>query len=261
MSISEFKEPKGPKAPLCALIMLLAGAAAGPPEATGVKNIPLRRLPTKFTTKCGLPPVKKILGRSKRRGCCLPQHHKPHPTMVGDVASLPPRQKMPPPGLSCAQPHIPEFLSVPGREGQGDEREETQVSGTQTYCCGALIAEGGFLHSVDISHSRWSNVIKLGYSPGTAVWPRKNHMQLDGEDGSLGNPRKGRLELDRFHRSDSSFCWGNEKSIKKVQIDRFVKIVDRFSSNLSFVFVVYFVRAHLRGASLGTRLSGDMDRS
>ena len=26
-------------------------------------------------------------------------------------------------------------------------------------------------------------------------------------------------------------------------------------------FVVYFIRAHLRGASLGTRLSGDMDRS
>jgi len=31
--------------------------------------------------------------------------------------------------------------------------------------------------------------------------------------------------------------------------------------DLPFVFVVYFIRAQLRGASLGTRLSGGMDRS
>jgi hypothetical protein len=32
-------------------------------------------------------------------------------------------------------------------------------------------------------------------------------------------------------------------------------------TDLSFVFVVYFIRAYLRGASFGARLSGDMDRS
>ena len=78
------------------------------------------------------------------------------------------------------------------------------------------------------------------------------------------------LELDRHHRSDSSLSWGKDRSIEDDQAGKSVKIVDllnwigspiRFPPNLSFVFVVYFIRAHLRGASLGTRLSGDVDRS
>jgi len=40
---------------------------------------------------------------------------------------------------------------------------------------------------------------------------------------------------------------------------RWVYIVDL--TDLFFLFVVYFIRANLWGASLGARLSRDMDRS
>jgi len=72
-------------------------------------------------------------------------------------------------------------------------------------------------------------------------------------------------------RSDSSLCLGKERPISmESRSIAFAKIVDllnwigspiRFPPNLSFVYVVYFIRAHLRGASPGTRLSGDIDRS
>ena len=45
-----------------------------------------------------------------------------------------------------------------------------------------------------------------------------------------------------------------ETASETARRDSVVYIVDL--KDLSFVFVVYFIRAHLRGASLGTRLSG-----
>ena len=47
----------------------------------------------------------------------------------------------------------------------------------------------------------------------------------DGEDGSFGDPRKSRLELDRLHRSGSSLCWGKDESV-----DDQIKIVDLVNS-------------------------------
>jgi hypothetical protein len=46
-------------------------------------------------------------------------------------------------------------------------------------------------------------------------------------------------------------------------MDRFNQIASsiRFLPNLTFVFVAYFIRANLRGASFGARLSGNVARS
>ena len=52
------------------------------------------------------------------------------------------------------------------------------------------------------------------------------------------------LVVDLRARTGSNWI-GSPKSEIRNQI--------RFPQNLSFVFVVYFIRAHLRGASLGTR--------
>ena len=51
---------------------------------------------------------------------------------------------------------------------------------------------------------------------------------------------------------------GNGNQPIRLLLAREVYILDL--TDLSFVFVVHFIRAHLRGASLGTRLSGDMER-
>ena len=51
------------------------------------------------------------------------------------------------------------------------------------------------------------------------------------------------------------------RSGKTVDLSNWIGSPIRFSPNLSCIFVVYFIRAHVRGASLGARLSGDMDRS
>ena len=46
---------------------------------------------------------------------------------------------------------------------------------------------------------------------------------------------------------------------KKALVEALCNRIDspiRFLPNLSFVFIVYYICAHLRGASFGTRLNG-----
>ena len=106
---------------------------------------------------------------------------------------------------------------------------------------------------VNCEVSRWE-------SPGTEVKPRNNHIQHDGEDGSFGADLswigftmvrclplggKGYVCIDGAHAS---------KSAKIMYLLDWTGLPIRSPPSLSFVFVVYFIRAHLRGASLGTRI-------
>ena len=80
-------------------------------------------------------------------------------------------------------------------------------------------------------------------------------MQLVGEDSLFGNQREltpfvgERIGLSKKSRLQSLIGFVDLLNWTGTQI--------RFPPNLSFGFVVYFIRACLRGASFGARLNGE----
>jgi len=110
--------------------------------------------------------------------------------------------------------------------------------------------------------------------PCIAPAPRQSHGILKYsrlEKTAHSVTRGSRLQLDLCHHDPISPFAGERIGLsRKSRLISLIGIVDPlnwigppipFPPNLFFIFVVYFIRAHLRGASIGTRLSGNMDRS